>query len=144
LVLTLDYTPDLILSPESDMKTNETILQIGQIDKQSGMSIDTIRYYEKQGLLKKPFRSSGGFRVYPKEAVDQLVFIRKAQALGLTLKEIKKIMSCGDKGLEPCCDLTVDLFTAKIAEFEDKIQELQGMKKKLKTVLGGWVGKKKK
>jgi DNA-binding transcriptional MerR regulator len=64
--------------------------------------------------------------------------------LGLTLKEIKKIMSCGDKGLEPCCDLTVDLFTAKINEFENKIHELQGMKKKLKTVLGGWVGKKKK
>jgi len=142
--LTLEYTPDLILSPESGMKTNESILQIGQVSKKSGMSIDTIRYYEKQGLLKKPSRSSGGFRVYPKEAVDQLVFIRKAQALGLTLKEIKKITCCGDKGLEPCCDLTVDLFTAKIGEFEAKINELQGMKKKLKTVLGGWVGKKKK
>ena len=126
------------------MKTNESILQIGQISKKSGMSIDTIRYYEKQGLLKKPSRSVGGFRTYSQEAVDQLVFIRKAQDLGLTLKEIEKIMCCGDKGLEPCCDLTVDLFTAKIHEFETKIQELQGMKKKLKTVLGGWVGKKKK
>ncbi len=142
--LTLEYTPDLILCPESYMKTNESILQIGQMAQKSGMSIDTIRYYEKQGLLKKPTRSSGGFRTYPQEAVDQLIFIRKAQALGLTLKEIKKIMSCGDKGLEPCCDLTVDLFAAKINEFETKIHELQGMKKKLKTVLGGWVGKKKK
>jgi DNA-binding transcriptional MerR regulator len=126
------------------MKTNKSIMQIGQVAQKSGMSIDTIRYYEKQGLLKKPSRSSGGFRVYPQEAVDQLVFIQKAQALGLTLKEIKKIMCCGDKGLEPCCDMTVDLFTAKISEFESKINELQGMKKKLKTVLGGWVGKKKK
>lgn len=126
------------------MKTKESILQIGHVSKKSGMSIDTIRYYEKEGLLKKPSRSSGGFRTYPQEAVEQLVFIRKAQELGLTLKEIKKIMSCGNKGLEPCCDLTVDMFTAKISEFEAKIQELQGMKKKLKTVLGGWVGKKKK
>ena len=142
--MTLEYTPDLILSPESGMKTKESILQIGHVSKKSGMSIDTIRYYEKEGLLKKPSRSSGGFRTYPQEAVEQLVFIRKAQELGLTLKEIKKIMSCGNKGLEPCCDLTVDMFTAKISEFEAKIQELQGMKKKLKTVLGGWVGKKKK
>jgi MerR family copper efflux transcriptional regulator len=142
--LTLEYTPDSILALEREMKTHETVLQIGQVSKKSGMSIDTIRYYEKEGLLKKPSRNEGGFRIYSGEAVDQLVFIRKAQAMGLTLKEIKKIMSCGAKGLEPCCDLTVDLFAAKIDEFETKITELQGMKKKLKTVLGGWVKKKKK
>jgi DNA-binding transcriptional MerR regulator len=125
------------------MKTNP-FLQIGQVARKSRVSIDTIRYYEKEGLLKNPSRSEGGFRIYPKEAVDQLVFIRKAQAMGLTLKEIKKITCCGDEGLGPCCDLTVDLFTAKIDEFEGKIQELQGMKKKLKSVLGEWVGKKKR
>ncbi len=142
--MTLEYTPAPILAIGADMKTNETVLQIGQVSKKSGMSIDTIRYYEKEGLLKKPSRSEGGFRVYSQEAVDQLVFIRKAQAMGLTLKEIKKIMCCGDKGLEPCCDLTVDLFAAKINEFETKISELEEMKKKLKTVLGGWVTKKRK
>ena len=123
------------------MKTNTPFLQIGQVSKRSGTSIDTIRYYEKEGLLKRPSRSEGGFRLYPQEAVDQLAFIRKAQEFGLTLKEIQKIMCCGDKGLEPCCDLTVELFSRKIREFEKKIGELQRMKKKLKTVLGGWVGK---
>jgi len=108
----------------------------------SRVSIDTIRFYEKEGLLKKPFRSQGGFRLYPAETVDQLRFVQKAQALGLTLKEIKSIMSCGDRGLEPCCNLTVDLFTKKIDEFEAKIKELQGMKRKLKKVLGSWVGRK--
>lgn len=126
------------------MKINKTTFQIGQVSEKSGMSIDTIRFYEKEGLLKKPVRSEGGFRIYSQETVDQLVFIRKAQELGLTLKEINKIMCCGDKGLEPCCDLTVDLFTKKINEFEVKIRQIQGMRKKLKTVLGGWVGKKKK
>jgi DNA-binding transcriptional MerR regulator len=119
-------------------------LQIGQVSQKSGVSIDTIRYYEKEGLLKEPLRSQGGFRLYPSEMVDQLVFIQKAQAMGLTIKEIKSIMCCGDKGLEPCCDLTVDLFTAKINELETKIHEIQGMKKKLKKVLGGWIRKKKK
>lgn len=126
------------------MKTNESNLQIGQIAKKSGTSTDAIRYYEKEGLLKKPSRSGGDFRLYSREAMDQLVFIKKAQELGLTIKEIKKIMFCGDKGLEPCCDLTVDLFTAKIKEFEEKIHELNLMKRKLKVVLSGWVEKKKK
>jgi DNA-binding transcriptional MerR regulator len=123
------------------MKTSGSFLKIGQVSKRSGTSIDTIRYYEKEGLLKRPSRSEGGFRLYPQEAVDQLVFIKKAQEFGLTLREIKKIMCCGDKGLEPCCDMTVNLFSRKIKEFEKKIDELQRMKKKLKTVLGGWVEK---
>jgi DNA-binding transcriptional MerR regulator len=125
------------------MNKPSSSLQIGQVSQKSGVSIDTIRYYEKEGLLKEPPRSQGGFRLYPSEMVDQLVFIQKAQAMGLTLKEIKSIMCCGDKGLEPCCDLTVDLFTAKINELEAKIREIQGMKKKLKTVLGGWVKKER-
>jgi DNA-binding transcriptional MerR regulator len=125
------------------MEQIQASLQIGQVSKASGVSIHTIRFYEKEGLLKSPFRSGGGFRLYPQETVDQLRFIQKAQGFGLTLKEIKQIMCCGDKGLGPCCDLTVDLFSKKIDEFEAKIQELQGMKKKLKTVLGGWVKKNK-
>jgi DNA-binding transcriptional MerR regulator len=125
------------------MEPIQVSLQIGEVAKASGLSIHTIRYYEKEGLLKSPFRSGGGFRLYPQETVDQLLFIQKAQGFGLTLNEIKQIMCCGDKGLGPCCDLTVDLFTKKIVEFEAKIKELQGMKKKLKTVLGSWVKDKK-
>ncbi len=126
------------------MKTSGHFLQIGQVSKKSGMSIDTIRYYEKEGLLKRPSRSEGGFRLYPQETVEQLVFIRRAQEMGLTLKEVKEIMCCGDKGLEPCCDLTINLFSKKIKEFEKRVKELNRMKRKLKTVLGGWVEKKAK
>ena len=126
------------------MKSKEAFLQIGQVSKRSRASIHTIRYYEKMGLLKGPSRSQGGFRLYSPEVVDQLLFIGKAQAFGLTLKEIKQILCCGDKGLEPCCDLTVNLFSKKIDEFEEKIKELNQMKRKLKTVLGGWVVKKGK
>src|SRR5208282_2082474 len=96
------------------MEKIQASLQIGQVSKASRVSIHTIRYYEKEGLLKSPIRSEGGFRLYPAEAVDQLAFIQKAQAMGLTLKEIKNIMCCGDKGLGPCCDMTVDLFSKKI------------------------------
>ena len=121
------------------MKTTVLALRIGELSRKSGASVDTIRYYEREGLLKKPARSGGGFRIYPPEAVDQMVFIQKAQGFGLTLREIKQILSCGSKGLEPCCDLTVDLFTRKIDEFEGKVRELNRMKRKLRTVLGRWV-----
>ena len=120
------------------------LLQIGEVAKHSQASIHTIRYYEKRGLLKEPLRREGGFRLYPSEAVEQLVFIKKAQKMGLTLKEIQKIMHCGDKGLGPCCDLTTNLFSQKIVELEKKIEELQGMKSRLKKTLGRWVKKDKR
>ena len=123
---------------------NPSFLQIGEVAEKTGLSIHTIRYYEKRGLLTAPPRKPGGFRLYPVETVERLSFIQKAQDLGLSLKEITEITCCGDKGLGPCCDLTVDLFSKKIHEFEEKTRELNRMKKKLKTVLGGLAGKKKK
>jgi DNA-binding transcriptional MerR regulator len=121
------------------MESKAVALQIGQVAKKSGASIHTIRYYEKIGLLKRPARSGGGFRLYPAETVDQLVFIQKAQGMGLTLREVKKIICCGDKGLGPCCDLTVDVFSKKVKELEGKIAELEAMKSRLKAVLTPWV-----
>jgi DNA-binding transcriptional MerR regulator len=116
--------------------------QIGEVAKASETSIDTIRYYEKLGLLEKPVRSMGGFRLYSKEAIEKLRFIKKAQALGLTLGEIKGIMQGSKEGLKPCCGLVRKLFTGKITEFESKIKELQGMKKDIETLLSEWVSPK--
>jgi DNA-binding transcriptional MerR regulator len=126
------------------MKPKNLALQIGEVAKKSKASIHTIRYYEKMGLLKLPARSDGGFRLYPAETVDQLVFIRKAQDLGLTLREVKQITCCGDKGLGPCCDLTVNVFSRKVRELEGKIAELEAMKSRLKAVLTPWVAPAKK
>jgi DNA-binding transcriptional MerR regulator len=116
--------------------------QIGEVSKESGTSIDTVRYYEKLGLLEKPLRSDGGFRLYPRESIEKLRFIKKAQGLGLTLKEIQGIMRCSEEGLKPCCDLVRRLFTKKIDEFEAKIKELQRMKRDLEALLSEWIGPK--
>ena len=121
-----------------------TLLQIGKVSERTGLSIHAIRFYEKEGLLQTPVRRPGGFRLYNNETVERLLFIQKAQGLGLTLKEIKEITCCGDQGLGPCCELTVDLFSKKIGEFEKKTAELNQMKRKLKTVLGRWAGTKNK
>lgn len=72
----------------------------------------------------------------------KLQFIKKAQALGLTLTEIKGIMQCSKEGLKPCCDLVKKLFTKKIDEFESKIKELERMKKDLESLLSEWISPK--
>ena len=124
------------------MSPKDERYQIGEVAKASESSIDTIRYYEKLGLLEKPVRSVGGFRLYSRETIDKLRFIKKAQALGLTLGEIKGIMQCSREGLKPCCALVRKLITNKIAEFESKIKELQRMKKDLEALLSEWVSPK--
>ena len=121
------------------MGANEELFQIGEVAKASETSIDTVRYYEKLGLLEKPGRSIGGFRIYPRETATKLRFIKKAQTLGLTLKEIKSIMQCSKEGLRPCCNLVRKLFTKKSGEFESKIKELQRMKKDLEKLLSEWI-----
>ena len=62
------------------------LLQIGPVSQKTKTSVHAIRYYEKLGLLKVPARGEGGFRLYPSEAVEKLLFIKKAQSFGLTLK----------------------------------------------------------
>ncbi len=126
------------------MEPKGVALQIGQVARKSKASIHTIRYYEKIGLLKKPARTTGGFRLYPPETVERLLFIQKAQEMGLTLKEIGEITYCGDKGLGPCCDLATNLFSRKVQELESKIKELEKMKSRLKEILGGWAKRKSK
>ena len=120
----------------------DRLLQIGEVARGSGTPVDTIRYYEKTGLIDKPSRSEGGFRKYARESVEKLRFIRKAQSLGFSLREIKGIIQCSKEGLKPCCNLVRKLFTQKVSEFETKIQELEGMKHELESLLSDWVSPK--
>lgn len=121
------------------MDWNQEPLQIGVLAKATGVSVDTIRYYEKLKLLEPPARTEGGFRIYLPKSVEKLRFIKKAQGLGLTLGEIRGIMRCSQEGLGPCCDLVRRLFTKKLAEFEKKIAELRRTKKNLESLLSEWV-----
>lgn len=125
------------------MKNTAGRFQIGQMAKKAKASIHTIRYYEKMGLLEGPSRSEGGFRLYGQDTLERLLFIQKAKDFGLTLEEIKKITCCGDKGLGPCCDMAVKLFSRKAEELEGKIKDLKRTKKKVRGLLSGWAGKKR-
>ena len=75
-------------------------LQIGEVAKRAGVSIDTLRYYEKVKLLPRPARSSGGFRLFAPEHIERVQFIKQAQDLGFSLEEIKDLLATS--GAEEC------------------------------------------
>lgn len=114
-------------------------LLIGEVSKQTGVPIRTIRFYEAEGLLSPSDRRPSGYRVYTEQDVEKLRFIQQAKRFGLTLKEIRSIMRCSHQGLEPCCDFVRGLFNKKIQEFEGKIAELTAIRNRLKIRLRQWV-----
>lgn len=113
--------------------------KIGEVAEQTGFSTHAIRYYEKMGLLKRPVRSEGGFRKYPGSVIEQLRFVKKAQALGLTLAEMKQIMRERQQGLSRCCSYVAKLLNRKSEELETKIKELQTMKRSLRVLVESWI-----
>lgn len=121
------------------MGSKDVLRQIGEVAKESGLSIDTIRYYERLDLVEKPVRSEGGFRLYPKQTVEKLKFIKKAQSLGLKLSEIKEIIRQSEKGLESCCSYVGELFHKKLEELEIKMNELREVKRGLKDLMKQWI-----
>lgn len=121
------------------MEQNKDLYQIGEVAKQSDTSVDTIRYYEKLGLLAKPNRTVGGFRLYGKETIEKLRFIKKAKRFGLSLAEIKQILKESERGLEKCCSYVGKLLGKKLGELEVRIHELHQMRKDLQDLMKGWI-----
>ena len=114
-------------------------LLIGDVSKQTGVPIRTIRFYEEAGLLSPSERRPSGYRIYTAQDVEKLRFIQQAKRFGLTLKEIRSIMRRSHQGLQPCCDFVRELFSTKIRELEEKIAELTATQNRLKARLRQWV-----
>ena len=109
-------------------------MKIGQIAKASGVRIDTLRYYEKEGLIRPSFRTDAGYREYDQSAVQQMQFILKAKALGFSLQEIRELLSLRiDRDHHPCSEVK-ELAEAKLTSIEEKIAELQRMHRALKRI----------
>lgn len=112
-------------------------LFIGKVAERAGVNPKTIRYYEEIGLLPKPQRGQNRYRLYSKEAVELLQFIKKAQALGFTLSEIREIIALRQMGHEPCVHVR-DLLERKIADLDQRLNDLIALRKKMKRLLKGW------
>jgi DNA-binding transcriptional MerR regulator len=108
--------------------------RIGQVAHKTGLSIDTIRFYEKQGLLKRSPRTEGGFRLFGSGEIEALKFVRKAQELGFSLSEIRELLVLRAEHV-PACSHVKELLDQKLTAVEKKIMELQSLERSLKLAL---------
>ncbi len=109
-------------------------MQIGIVAKKIGLSVDAIRFYERNGLLPRPPRTEGGFRRYGENDVETLAFVRRVQGLGFKLSEIRGLLRLRGNRLQPCAPVQRRL-QEKLADVERKLRDLHKLKHELKLAL---------
>lgn len=102
-------------------------LTVSKLARQVGTSSDTLRYYERIGLLPEPERSPSGYRLYGDEAVERVRFIKRAQRFGLRLEEIGELLSIRERGLCPC-GRTKRMLEARVSELTEEMAALQRLR----------------
>lgn len=120
-----------------DEEEGRRMLKIGDVSKRSGVGVEALRFYEKSGLLDKPSRTYGGYRVYGEDVLERLAFIKQAQALGFSLEEIRRIVEDARKGQSPC-DEVREIVRRRMEELDARLRELQRHRKELKATLEEW------
>jgi DNA-binding transcriptional MerR regulator len=113
-------------------------LKIGELAQQTGLSVGNLRYYSDLGLLNPVKRGENGYRYYSSDASQQVEFIKKAQAIGFSLEEIKHILDVRDRGETPC-QLVRQLLDHKIEELEFKIKQMMRFKAELEEYRKDWL-----
>ena len=103
-------------------------LRIGEVASRAGVSIDTVRYYEKRRLLPRAPRTQGGFRLFAPETVERVQFIKQAQDIGLSLDEIGQLLATG--GADECRNMR-DLLRAKLGELDERMGQMRKFRRTL-------------
>jgi len=107
-------------------------LTIGILAERGGVNVETIRYYQRRGLLHEPLKPSGGFRRYPQESVKRVRFIKRAQSLGFTLEEILGLLALDER---KACLETRGIAAHKLELIEQKLADLSKMRKSLSRLV---------
>ena len=119
------------------MVQNDDSLKVGAVAKAAGVGVQTLHYYERLGLLPKPQRSVANYRLYSSDAIRRVQFIKKAQALGLTLEETKQILDLKEHGRAPCGKVA-ELGEKHFAEIDARIAQLRKYRRQLGQALNDW------
>ena len=109
-------------------------ITIGKLSEKTGCNIETIRYYERIGLLRKPPRSAGGHRLYGDEDIRQLTFVRRSRDLGFTLDTVRNLLSRIDGGDYTCAEIKV-IAVDHLAQVGGKLAELKRLERGLKHMI---------
>ena len=109
------------------------MVTIGKLSHQTGCHIETIRYYERIGMLPKPSRSEGGHRLYGQQHIKRLVFIRRSRELGFSLEHIRRLLRLID-GNQYTCQEVKTLVDQHLADINQKIADLRKLQKTLREI----------
>lgn len=109
-------------------------MQIGIVARRIGLSVDAIRFYERNALLPRALRTPGGFRQYGEGDVETLAFIRRVQALGFKLSEIRGLLTLRGNRLQPCAPVRRRL-EVKLADVQRKLADLRRLEQELRLAL---------
>ena len=112
-------------------------MRIGDLATRAGVTPKAIRFYEQLGLLRPAARTSSGYRAYPADAVDEVLLIRRAQALGFSLDEVREILDLGRSGTAPCSRVLA-LARRQIADIESRIELQQRLLAQLVDAVARW------
>lgn len=121
----------------ADKTQDRHMLKIGEVSRRTGIGIETLRFYEKSGLLDKPARTYSGYRMYPSDVLDRLSFIKRAQVLGFSLDEIKKVIDDARGGHSPCEEVR-EIVRTRLEELDRRMQEMARYRKELAETLEEW------
>lgn len=113
------------------------MIKIGELSRFAGIGIETLRFYEKSGLLDTPARTYSGYRMYSSEVLDRLKFIKQAQALGFSLDEIKKVIDDARAGHSPC-DEVREIVRKRLVELDQRMREMARYRKEMANTLEEW------
>ena len=108
--------------------------RIGELAKLAGVTPDTVRYYEKQHMMDHEVRTQGGFRLYTDHDLQRLKFIRHARQLGFTLESIRELLSIRVDPEHHTCQESKSIVQARLSEVEERIEELQTMRRSLQRL----------
>jgi len=118
-------------------------LRSGELARLTGVSADTIRHYEKIGILAAPPRTASGYRIFGRDTVDRVLVVRRALQLGFTLAELSEILRTRDSGGVPC-HRVLNLTEEKLRSLEQQIQELQRTQSYMRKLVRDWRNKLKR
>ncbi len=125
--MTLDLTPGFILYIYGG------VVHIGKAAELAGVSVDTIRFYQKLGLIRSASRSVSGYRLFEREQIHELKFVRHAQELGFSLTEVKELLALRQK--HHACSEVQTMLTRKLADVREKVKSLARLEAELRGAL---------
>jgi DNA-binding transcriptional MerR regulator len=121
----------------SDDDAKHDALRSGELARLAGVSTDTLRHYERKGVLSRPQRTPNGYRCYPPAALARVQLVRRALAVGFTLEELAAILRAREHGRAPCREVR-ELAARKLAQIELRLAELIALREELRATLHDW------